>query len=185
MKKLRDLIVLLVVAAAFAISLTMLRRAVGSASPWFALMVMFTFLGLVAFASPLFLLQLPAFLRKERKWETNGRFYKALRVPAFGALLRRTPLRYLNPLVYLMSRSFDRASPDRSGGSGASPGSGDPRPLHGLCMLSRLVERSGLAHGCPGRLQYVSGIAPALDPDPHRSASRQNAFKSHGRRVTD
>jgi hypothetical protein len=27
--------------------------------------------------------------------------YKALRVPAFGALLRRTPLRHLNAFVYL------------------------------------------------------------------------------------
>jgi Glycosyl-4,4'-diaponeurosporenoate acyltransferase len=101
MKKLRDLIVLLVVAAAFAISLSQFRRAFGVASPWFGLMVMLTFVGLVAFARPLFLLKLPAFLRKEREWETKGRLYKALRVPVFGELLRRTPLRYLNSLVYL------------------------------------------------------------------------------------
>ena len=105
MKKLRDLIVLLVVAAAFAVSLAMLRRAVGLASPWFAVMVMFNFLGLIAFARPLFLLKLPGFLRKERGWETKGRIYKTLLVPAFGALLRRTPLRYLNPLVYLKQDS--------------------------------------------------------------------------------
>ncbi len=52
MKKVRDLIVLLVVAAAFAVSLAMLRRAVGLTSPWFAVMVMFNFLGLIAFARP-------------------------------------------------------------------------------------------------------------------------------------
>ncbi|HEY2396451.1 MAG TPA: hypothetical protein VGH81_10805 [Rudaea sp.] len=101
MKKLRDWLVLLAVAAAFAISLALLRRVVGLTSPWFALMTMFDVLGLVAFARPLFLLKLPGFLQREREWETKGRLYKALGVPAFGVLLRRTPLRYLNPLVYL------------------------------------------------------------------------------------
>jgi hypothetical protein len=101
MKKLRDWIVLLLVGASFAVSLELLRSAVGLTSPWFALMVMFNFLGLVAFARPLFLLKLPGFLRKEREWEMKGKVYKTLGVPAFGALLRRTPLRYLNPLVYL------------------------------------------------------------------------------------
>jgi hypothetical protein len=101
MKKLRDFIVLLVIAAAFAFSLALFRRAVGLTSPWFGLMIMLDFLGVVAFARPFFKLRLPDFLRTEREWEVTGRFYKALRVPAFGALLRRTPLRYLNPLVYL------------------------------------------------------------------------------------
>ena len=101
MKKLRQLIVLLAVTTAFAVSLALLRSAVGLTSPWFALMVMFNFLGLVAFARPLFLLKLPSFLRKEREWETKDKLYKSLGVPAFGALLRRTPLRYLNPVVYL------------------------------------------------------------------------------------
>jgi hypothetical protein len=99
MKKLRDLIVLLVVAAVFAASLALLGSAVGFASPWFALTAMFDFLGLVAVARPLFLLKLPGFWRKERAWET--RLYKALDVPAFGALLRRSPLRHLNRFVYL------------------------------------------------------------------------------------
>lgn len=101
MKKLRDVIVLLGIAVAFAISLALLQRAVGLTSPWFAAMVMFDFLGLVAFARPLFLLKLPGFLRKERAWESKGTVYKALGVPVFGALLRETPLRYLNPFVYL------------------------------------------------------------------------------------
>jgi hypothetical protein len=100
-KRLRGIIVLLTVAAAFAISLVLFQRAVGFRSPWFGLMVMLDFLGVVAFARPLFLLRLPEFLRTEGEWEMQGRLYKALRVPAFGALLRRTPLRYLNPLVYL------------------------------------------------------------------------------------
>jgi hypothetical protein len=101
MKKLRETIVLLAVAAAFAFSLTMFRQAFGAASPWFGLMVMLTFLGLVAFARPLFLLKLPEFLRTDGGWEMTGKLYQALHVPAFGSLLRRTPLRYLNPLVYL------------------------------------------------------------------------------------
>jgi hypothetical protein len=101
MKNLRALIVLLVIAAVFAMSLALLGRAVGLTSPWFAVVAMFNFLGLLAFARPLFLLKLPGFLRKEREWETKGGIYKALGVPVFGALLRGTLLRYLNPLVYL------------------------------------------------------------------------------------
>jgi hypothetical protein len=101
MKKLRDIIVLLAVGAAFALSLLLFQRAVGLKSPWFGLMVMLDFLGMVAFARPLFLLRLPDFLRTGGEWDMQGRLYKALRVPVFGALLRRTPLRHLNPLVYL------------------------------------------------------------------------------------
>jgi Glycosyl-4,4'-diaponeurosporenoate acyltransferase len=101
MERLRDYLVLLAVFAAFAFSLVLFRRVIGSTSAWFGLMLMLDFLGLVAFARPLIRLRLPGFLRIEREWEKNGGLYKALRVPAFGALLRRTPLRHLNPLVYL------------------------------------------------------------------------------------
>jgi Glycosyl-4,4'-diaponeurosporenoate acyltransferase len=106
MRKLRDVVVLVVAAATFAFSLAMIRQVVGLASSWFGLMVMLVFLGMVAFARPLFLLRLPSFLRKVHAWETRGALYKALRVPAFGALLRRTPLRFLNPMVY-SSRPHD------------------------------------------------------------------------------
>jgi hypothetical protein len=106
MKKLRDSIVLLMVTATFGISLTLFQRAVGFTSPWFALVAMLDFLGLVAFARPLFLLTLPGFLRDVRAWEVKGGVYKVLAVPTYGALLRRTPLRYLNSLVYL-SRNPD------------------------------------------------------------------------------
>ena len=109
MKKLRDLIVLLVVAAAFGITLTLFHSAIGFTSPWFSLVVMLDFLGLGAFARPLFLLKMPPFLRQLRAWEVRGRIYKALGVPAFGALLRRTPLHYLNLQVYL-SRNPDDAA---------------------------------------------------------------------------
>jgi hypothetical protein len=101
MKKLRDYIVLLLVGAAFAFTLVLLGRAVGVTSPWFGVVVMFDFLGMVALSRSLILLKLPGFLRIEREWEAKGILYKALRVPAFGALLRRTALRHLNPVVYL------------------------------------------------------------------------------------
>jgi hypothetical protein len=100
-KKVRDLIVLLLVAAPLVTSLNLVGRAVGFTSPWFVLLAMFNFLGLAAFARPLFLLRLPRSLRELRMWETKGKLYKALAVPAYGALLRRTPLRYLNTQVYL------------------------------------------------------------------------------------
>jgi Glycosyl-4,4'-diaponeurosporenoate acyltransferase len=106
MTKLRDALVLIAVAAAFAVSLAMFRQAVGVASPWFGLMLMLIFTGLSAFARPLFLLRMPAFLRKPRAFETKG-VYRALRVPEFGALLRGTPLRSLNSDVYLRQGSDD------------------------------------------------------------------------------
>jgi hypothetical protein len=105
MKRLADTVVLLAVVSMFAVSLALFRRAFSLTSPWFGLMVMLTFLGLIAFARPLIRLRLPKFLRTEREWEMNGRLYKALRVPTFGALLRRSALRHLNPLVYLKQDS--------------------------------------------------------------------------------
>jgi hypothetical protein len=101
MKRLRDVLILLAVAIAFGVSLTLFRSVVGFTSPWFALTIMFSFLGLVAFARPLFLLRLPSWLREVRVWEMRSSLYRVLGVPAFGELLRRTPLRYLQPLVYL------------------------------------------------------------------------------------
>ena len=101
MKKPRDILILFAVAASFGVSLALFRRLVGFTSPWFALTTMFCFLGLVAFARPLFLLRLPGWLREVRVWEVRSSLYRVLGVPAFGELLRRTPLRYLQPLVYL------------------------------------------------------------------------------------
>jgi hypothetical protein len=99
MTKLRDLARLLVVTAAFGVSLFLFRRAAhfSFTSPWFVLMAMLCFLGFVAFARPLFLLRLPRWLRKVHLWETRGKLYRVLGVQAFGGLLRRTPLRLLNP----------------------------------------------------------------------------------------
>ena len=101
MKRSAHLIVLFTLGVTFTIALAQFRRVFGIASPYFGLMVMLNFLGLVAFARPLFMLRLPSFLRKDRAWEATADIYKALYVPTFGAVLRRTPLRYLNPAVYL------------------------------------------------------------------------------------
>ena len=109
MKRLRDVLILLAIAVAFGVSVNLFRRVFGFESPWFALLVMFCFLGLIAFARPLFLLGLPRWLREVRIWEVRGRFYRVLGVPVFGELLRRPPLRYLQPLVYLRRYPGDPA----------------------------------------------------------------------------
>jgi hypothetical protein len=109
MKRLPDILILFAVTIAFAFPLFLLRRAVGFTSPWFALTTMFCFLGWVAFARPLFLLRLPRWLRTVRAWEMRSRLYRVLGVSAFGELLRRTPLRYLQPLVYLKRYPGDPA----------------------------------------------------------------------------
>ena len=109
MKRLRDLIVLLVATVVFGYSLIMTRRAVDLTSPWFVLIAMFSFLGWVTFARPLFMIKMPRWLRPVRSWEVRGRFYRAIGVPGFGELLRRTPLRYLQPLVYLRRNPGDPA----------------------------------------------------------------------------
>ena len=101
MKKLLDALILVAGAAAFAVSFKMIVQFVGIRSPWVALMGMFTFLGLVTFARPFYLLKMPGGLRKVRKWELDGRLYQKSGVHVFGEILRRTPLRYLQPLVYL------------------------------------------------------------------------------------
>ena len=50
-----------------------------------------------------------ASMRTVRAWEMRGRLYRVLGVSAFGELLRRTPLRYLQPLVYLKRYPGDPA----------------------------------------------------------------------------
>ena len=81
---------------AFGVSLSMMAQAVGLASPWLALMTMLCFLGLAKVAEPIFVLKVPDGLRPLRAWETRGDLYRRLAVPEFGALLRDTPLRFLN-----------------------------------------------------------------------------------------
>jgi hypothetical protein len=98
---LRDAVVLAAVIAAFAFSLALLVQATGFTSPWFGVVLMLDALGVIAFARPLFLLKLPRFLRELPVSGRRMGLYEALLVPQFGSVLRRTPLRYLNPMVYL------------------------------------------------------------------------------------
>jgi len=106
-----DLLRLLAVAAAFGLSFFLFRRAMpfSLASPWFVFILMLCFLGLAAVARPIFPFKMPRTLRSIRPWEAEGGLYRTLRVPAFGMLLRRTPLRLLNTQVYLRSRAEDPA----------------------------------------------------------------------------
>ena len=82
----------------------MMQSAVGLASPWMALTVFFCFLGLARMAEPIYMLSVPGRLREIRPWELEGGVYRRLAVPEFGALLRDTPLRLLNPAVYVSRR---------------------------------------------------------------------------------
>jgi len=88
------------VAVAYGVSLVLYLRAApgGWLSPWFVLVAMVCFLGLAFVAEPVVPLRVPAALRRIR--EAEGRLHRVLGVPAFGWLLRRTPLRLLNSQVY-------------------------------------------------------------------------------------
>ena len=107
-RKGRDVLLLVLVGAALAASLVMIHRALGVASPWFGLALMFDVTGVAAFARPLANPWLPGFLRKTYPWEAKGPAYGVLRVPAFGELLRHTALRKLNTNVYF-DENRDRA----------------------------------------------------------------------------
>jgi len=109
--RLRDIARLLAVAAAFGGSAFLFSRAThfNFASPWFGMIAMLCFLGLAAVARLLFLPRMPRWLRTPRHWEVSGRIYRMLGVAAFGALLRRTPLRRLNAQVYLRRYPGDPA----------------------------------------------------------------------------
>ena len=71
------------------------------ASPWVVVVAMICFLGLAFVAQPLVMIRMPRPLRTIRAWEIDGGVYRALGVPAYGRLLRRTPLRLFNRDVYL------------------------------------------------------------------------------------
>ncbi len=103
----RHVIAVIGTAAGFAISLALLQPVVGSSSPWLGFLVMIYFLGLAKVAKPLFSFAMPAALQRVRPWERKGTIYRRLLVPSFGRLLRDTPLRYLNPNVYLEHGQVD------------------------------------------------------------------------------
>ncbi len=90
------------VAGGYAAAFVLIRRAVpfDLDSPWFVIVAMICSLGLAAVARPVVPIRVPPAWRRVRRWETHGRAYRWLGVRAFGRLLRRTPLRWLNLDVY-------------------------------------------------------------------------------------
>lgn len=107
MPKWLHLLFLLAVVLVFGASFALLQRVIGITSPWLVLLLMFYFLGLAKVAEPLFMVRVPSALRRLRPWELKGDMYRWLAVPAFGKLLRRTPLRYLNSAVYRNQSRID------------------------------------------------------------------------------
>lgn len=73
-------------------------RAAGPGSPWFAVTAGFTLLGLLDLAR--YFVRLTPPLGPARAWEARSVWYRRFGVRAFGALLRRSPLRSLNRRVY-------------------------------------------------------------------------------------
>jgi len=110
MKSSRDAAILVLVSIAFGISLAGLARVVGLTSPLFVMVATCDFMALIAIARPWFVLKLPRPLQPVRAWEVRGDLYRPLGVAIFGAMLRGSPLRYLNPTVYLNNRSGDSAA---------------------------------------------------------------------------
>ena len=108
-----SLLVLVGTVVGFVISFVMLERVIGASSPWLGLLAMFYVLGLARVSEPFVLLRMPEALREVRSWELKAPLYRRLLVPAFGTMLRDTPLRYLNPSVYLSRRQPDFASISR------------------------------------------------------------------------
>jgi hypothetical protein len=100
-------LVFLAVLLAFGVSFALLSRVIGITSPWLVLLLMFYFLGLVKICEPLFRLRMPRVLRPLRAWELEGLVYRRYRVPEFGRVLRKTPLRYLNRAVYIGATRTD------------------------------------------------------------------------------
>jgi hypothetical protein len=110
MKKLGNALLLLVFSFASGISLTFVMRAVGFTSPLFAVIATCAALGFTALARRCIVMKLPLPLQQVRSWEVKGALYRTLGVRTFGALVRGSPLRYLNPTVYLSRSSGDPAS---------------------------------------------------------------------------
>ena len=101
MKKLGDALLILVFSVGSGVSLIFVMRAVGFTSPLFAVIAACVTLGFTAFARRCIVLKPPRPLQQVRSWEVGGVVYRKLGVRTFGALLRGSPLRYLNTAVYL------------------------------------------------------------------------------------
>jgi len=76
----------------------------GFRSVLFALVANWLIVAWVALIGPAIRWRVPGSYLKLRGWELDGRVYRRLGVPAFGVLVRRTPLRILSPDIYLRGR---------------------------------------------------------------------------------
>ena len=103
----RTVIAVVGTALALALSIVMLAQVIGYASPWIALLLMFDLMALAKVAEPLFVLRMPATLRRVRRWESTSAVYRQLGVRLFGTVLRNTPFRFLNTGVYMSSEAKD------------------------------------------------------------------------------
>jgi len=79
---LRNVIILVGTAAGFAVSFTVLQRAIGGSSPWLGLLGMFYLLGLAKVAEPFFLLRMPTTLRAVQPGRVLGVAGTVSSVPA-------------------------------------------------------------------------------------------------------
>jgi hypothetical protein len=85
-------------AAGIVVGLALWGYAAGPDSPWFAASAGFTLLGLLDLAR--YFVRLSPPLGGVRRWERRSALYRVLGVRAFGRLLRRPPLRFLDRHVY-------------------------------------------------------------------------------------
>lgn len=109
-------------ASLLALAWLLLAHAFGIDSPWLALISMCFLLALAKLAEPLWMPSLPRALASVEGVLESEAGYRRLGVHAFGALLRRSPLRLLNTAVYL------------------------PRGPGDLARLARLAESAEAAH---------------------------------------
>lgn len=101
----RALVAFLVATIVLGTSMTMFGRSFGVESALFAGTVTMVTLGWTAFANDVVAMRLPRGLRAIRPWELRRFPYRTLGVAAFGKFLRTSPLRHLNPNVYLRARA--------------------------------------------------------------------------------
>lgn len=99
--KTRAVVAFLVATVVLGTSITMFGKFFGASSPLFAATVTMVTLGWTAFANDVVPMRLPNAFRAIRAWELSRFPYRTLGVAAFGRVLRTSPLRHLNPAVYL------------------------------------------------------------------------------------
>ncbi len=144
------------VAAGYGVAFLLVRRVDPGivTSPWFVVAAMICFLGLMSVAKDLVRIRMPRAIRGVRDWEARGRVYRVLGVAAFGALLRRTPLRLLNTDVYLAPRTR------HTGALGAQLEAAEASHFWAAVLVVPYMVRLGLA-GTWGALFWVT-VAQAL-----------------------